>query len=134
MIRPVKCQQCEGEGRMLIKKPGPKGGKSDEMIVAKCPACAGRKCIDFSEVHTLEEALNMHNRMAGYSWEPQDKPGFEATDAIAGSDEKIEVMRWRLENGYPIHHPADSRIQKSLDTIGAPYNPSARECSYTATK
>lgn len=33
--------------------------------------------------------------------------GFEPTDAPAGSPDKIEVLRRRVEEGYPLWHPSD---------------------------
>lgn len=37
----------------------------------------------------------------------------EPTDAIPGSEEKIQVMRDRWANGYSIHHPNDIRLAPS---------------------
>lgn len=38
---------------------------------------------------------------------PQDTPEFHATDAPAGSPEKIEVLRRRVELGQPLWHGED---------------------------
>jgi len=38
---------------------------------------------------------------------PQDKDGFVPTDAPAGSQEKIEVLRRRVELGAPLWHSED---------------------------
>lgn len=41
--------------------------------------------------------------------EKQTEQSFRPTGAKAGSLEKIEVMRRRLERGQPIHHDRDNR-------------------------
>ena len=38
---------------------------------------------------------------------PEETDDFEATDAPAGSDEKIEVLRRRVELGLPLWHSSD---------------------------
>ena len=38
---------------------------------------------------------------------PQEKSDFAATDAPAGSDEKIEILRRRVERGMPLWHSSD---------------------------
>lgn len=38
---------------------------------------------------------------------PQDWNDFQATDAPAGSSEKIEVLRKRVELGQPLWHGSD---------------------------
>ena len=38
---------------------------------------------------------------------PQESDGFSATDAPAGSDEKIEILRKRVEMGQPLWHDLD---------------------------
>lgn len=38
---------------------------------------------------------------------PQEDNQFEATDAPAGSSEKIEVLRKRVELGQPLWHNSD---------------------------
>lgn len=38
---------------------------------------------------------------------PRDKDGFNPTDAPAGSAEKIEVLRRRVELGAPLWHGED---------------------------
>lgn len=48
---------------------------------------------------------------------PEVKDEFEATDAPAGSDEKIEILRRRVELGLPLWHDSD-RVDYS-DLIGA---------------
>ena len=38
---------------------------------------------------------------------PQESEGFSATDAPAGSDEKIEILRKRVQMGQPLWHELD---------------------------
>ncbi|MEE2639537.1 MAG: hypothetical protein VX768_02815 [Planctomycetota bacterium] len=38
---------------------------------------------------------------------PETDVEFNATDAPAGSDEKIEMLRTRIEQGYPLWHDED---------------------------
>jgi hypothetical protein len=38
---------------------------------------------------------------------PEKKQEFDATDAPAGSPEKIEILRRRIENGLPLWHEED---------------------------
>jgi hypothetical protein len=38
---------------------------------------------------------------------PQDSDTFEPTDAPAGSQEKIEILRRRIEMGQPLWHSMD---------------------------
>lgn len=40
-------------------------------------------------------------------FEPAFTDEFEATDAPAGSEEKIEILSRRLELGVPLWHPED---------------------------
>ena len=40
-------------------------------------------------------------------FDPTESSQFEPTDAPAGSPEKIEALRKRVENGLPLWHPTD---------------------------
>jgi hypothetical protein len=40
-------------------------------------------------------------------FDPTENDYFEPTDAPAGSPEKIEALRKRVENGLPLWHPTD---------------------------
>jgi hypothetical protein len=44
-------------------------------------------------------------------FEPADTRGdaFQATTALPGSDEKLEVLARRVERGLPLWHPEDRR-------------------------
>lgn len=55
---------------------------------------------------------------------PQPRDDWQPTDAIAGSSEKIAVLRSRIEQGMPLFHPLDNRycrcpsaLQKKTATI-----------------
>jgi hypothetical protein len=43
-----------------------------------------------------------------------EQDGFEATDAPAGSPEKIEILRRRVEQGQPLWHHEDRRDYSGL--------------------
>ena len=45
---------------------------------------------------------------------PVEDADFLATDAPAGSDEKIELLRRRVETGQPLWHQADRRDYSGL--------------------
>ena len=50
-------------------------------------------------------------------WLPEPNQRFEATDAPAGSSEKIETLRRRLELGLPLWHENDRYDYNNL--VGA---------------
>jgi len=41
---------------------------------------------------------------------------FGSTDAIPGSDHKLDVLAERISQGLPLWHPADRRYYDDLDT------------------
>ena len=45
-------------------------------------------------------------------FDPQEGEGFEPTNAPAGSRQKIETLRYRVENGLPLWHE-DDRVDYS---------------------
>jgi hypothetical protein len=47
-------------------------------------------------------------------FDPSDHLGFSATDAPAGSPEKIEALRKRVELGQPLWHGEDRRDYTGL--------------------
>lgn len=53
------------------------------------------------------------------------KPGleFEATDAAPGSIEKVAVLAWRAECGYPLFHPGDRVTYDGIDNYKEPVDP-----------
>ena len=54
---------------------------------------------------------NVFEAILKYGHDEDFVPGidneFSATDAPAGSDEKIEILRQRIESGYPLWHDED---------------------------
>lgn len=52
-------------------------------------------------------AVDAHGR--DFFFEPEPSPNFAPTNAEPGSQEKIEVMRLRVELGLPIHHQHDRK-------------------------
>jgi len=47
--------------------------------------------------------------------EPQEPKCYEATGALPGSDEKLEVMARRIRMGYPLWHPKDRRTYEGIE-------------------
>ena len=45
---------------------------------------------------------------------PDENPEFKATDAPAGSAEKIEMLRRRVELGHPLWHGQDRKDYSGL--------------------
>jgi hypothetical protein len=48
---------------------------------------------------------------------PQHRDSWQPTDAIAGTPQKIEILRHRIEQGVPLFHPDDNqeRLNSSSD-------------------
>lgn len=60
----------------------------------------------------MERCKNVFEAILKYGhdedWLPDnDQPNFEPTDAPAGSPEKIEILRRRIELGLPLWHDSD---------------------------
>ena len=59
----------------------------------------------------MERCKNVFEAILKYGhdedWLPDVKANFAATDAPAGSSEKIEILRKRLELGLPLWHDND---------------------------
>jgi hypothetical protein len=59
----------------------------------------------------MERCKNVFEAILKYGhdeeWSPDPNVEFEPTDAPAGSPEKIEVLRKRLELGLPLWHEND---------------------------
>ncbi|MBW3596486.1 MAG: hypothetical protein KY475_04330 [Planctomycetes bacterium] len=45
---------------------------------------------------------------------PEDSENFDRTDAPAGSSEKIEILRKRIESGQPLWHREDRKDYAGL--------------------
>ena len=58
-----------------------------------------------SNVRNVFEAILKYGHDEDFNPEPVD--GFEPTDAPAGSPEKIEILRRRVELGLPLWHDED---------------------------
>lgn len=56
-----------------------------------------------------------------WDFEPVDcKPtAFDATEALPGTDEKLEVMALRVRRGLPLWHPRDRRTYDKSDRFDA---------------
>jgi hypothetical protein len=59
----------------------------------------------------MERCKNVFEAILKYGhdedWLPDPKTDFDSTDAPAGSPEKIEILRKRLELGLPLWHGDD---------------------------
>jgi len=59
----------------------------------------------------MERCKNVFEAILKYGhdedWLPNAKAKFDATDAPAGSQEKIDILRKRLELGLPLWHESD---------------------------
>lgn len=60
-----------------------------------------------------------------WTFEPEIMPerDFRATDALPGSDEKLEILARRIQDGLPLWHPSDrhtydENLQQSQDGAG----------------
>ena len=45
-----------------------------------------------------------------WNYEPDDSPegeSFESTNALPGSDQKLEILAERIKSGLPLWHPED---------------------------
>jgi len=49
-----------------------------------------------------------------YEPDESESAAYEATDALPGSDEKLEVMARRIREGLPLWHPEDRRTYDGL--------------------
>ena len=58
-----------------------------------------------NNIKNVFEAILKYGHDEDYSPEPQ--LNFQPTDAPAGSPEKIEILRRRIELGLPLWHDAD---------------------------
>jgi hypothetical protein len=63
-----------------------------------------------SKVRNVFEAIIKYGHDEDFA--PANSSEFEPTDAPAGSPEKIEVLRRRVEQGHPLWH-ADDRMDYS---------------------
>ena len=59
----------------------------------------------------MERCKNVFEAILKYGhdedWLPPTNASFDATDAAAGSQEKIDILRKRLELGLPLWHDSD---------------------------
>jgi hypothetical protein len=57
------------------------------------------------DVNNVFEAILKYGHDEDFA--PNEKSDFESTDAPAGSDEKIEILRRRVARGMPLWHTSD---------------------------
>ena len=60
-----------------------------------------------SQVRNVFEAILRYGHDEDFNPEPSGESTFEPTDAPAGSPEKIEILRRRIELGLPLWHGED---------------------------
>lgn len=58
-------------------------------------------------------------RQGIWDYEPdgESEQGFDATNAMPGSAEKLSVLADRVRAGLPLWHPADRRTYEPIDRI-----------------
>jgi hypothetical protein len=56
-----------------------------------------------------------------WDFEPEECESntFDATEALPGTDEKLEVMARRIRAGLPLWHPQDRRTYDKSDRVDA---------------
>ncbi len=64
------------------------------------------------KVSNVFEAILKYGHDEDFS--PNKGDGFQATNAPAGSDDKIELLRKRVETGQPLWHEEDRRDYTGL--------------------
>ncbi len=65
-----------------------------------------------AKVNNVFEAILKYGHDEDFS--PEDSDNFEYTEAPAGSTEKIEVLRRRIELGLPLWHKEDRKDYSGL--------------------
>jgi hypothetical protein len=65
-----------------------------------------------SKVNNVFEAILKYGHDEDFA--PEESERFEQTDAPAGSTEKIEVLRRRIELGLPLWHKEDRKDYNGL--------------------
>ena len=99
-MRLVKCYICDGEGEVDREGIG----------ICRCGACVGKGEVDASKFNNIHEAFAGNNKSEAVSWVPIPDQEFDPTGYFAGSPDKIELLRSRLEQGLPLHHPEDCKF------------------------
>ena len=58
-------------------------------------------------------------RLGVWDYEPTETKStrYDATGALPGSDEKLEVMAKRVQQGLPLWHPEDRRTYEDLELV-----------------
>lgn len=66
--------------------------------------------------HSVLEAI----KMGVWDFEPeeQDSATYQSTRALPGTDEKLDVMAWRVRGGLPLWHPEDRQTFDETDFLG----------------
>lgn len=56
-------------------------------------------------------------RLGMWNFEPNEanETEFDSTDALPGSNRKLEILAERLRHGYPLWHPNDRRSYNERD-------------------
>lgn len=57
---------------------------------------------------------------------PNYQDTFEPTEAKPGTARFVAVMAWRVENGYPLWHPDDAKLDNFVADESTPTRRSAR--------
>jgi hypothetical protein len=77
-----------------------------------------------SEVHSMRQVRNVFETILKYGHDedfaPVESEEFSATDAPAGSRNKLEVLARRIEQGLPLWHPEDRPDYSGLTGVVRP--------------
>ena len=77
-----------------------------------------------SEVHSMRQVRNVFETILKYGHDedfaPVESEEFSATDAPAGSRDKLEVLARRIEQGLPLWHPEDRPDYSGLTGVVRP--------------
>jgi hypothetical protein len=90
-------------------------------VRCRCHACRGFWDEEFA---VMAHVRNVFETILKYGHDEDFAPvagrGFTATDAPAGSREKIDVLARRIQEGQPLWHPEDRRDYTGLTGVVRP--------------
>ena len=71
----------------------------------------------YKDIHPMSNVRNVFEAILKYGHDEDfspNKEGFEATNAPAGSEDKIKILRRRVEQGTPLWHRNDRHDYSGL--------------------
>lgn len=67
------------------------------------------------------QALNVFEAILKFGhdedFKPQVRESWQPTDAVAGTSQKVEILRHRVELGVPLFHPNDNQECVCLSSV-----------------